>query len=118
MHLAIDLDDAVYASKAIDKQLIAKEFCRRQESNPRPTVYKFEEVNAGDFADRELAWHPLPLSRQSTTKRHQFPQISREHLFSESGALGRDRTRDLRITNALLYQLSYKGILGEERTIL
>ncbi len=34
----------------------------------------------------------------------------------ETGADGRNRTGDLRITNALLYQLSYVGAL--ERSIL
>jgi hypothetical protein len=30
-------------------------------------------------------------------------------VFVTSGAVGRNRTGDLRITNALLYQLSYNG---------
>jgi hypothetical protein len=31
-----------------------------------------------------------------------------------SGANSRDRTDDLRITNALLYQLSYVGVWGDK----
>jgi hypothetical protein len=32
-----------------------------------------------------------------------------EQRFFTTGAVGRNRTGDLRITNALLYQLSYNG---------
>ena len=32
-----------------------------------------------------------------------------ERRFFTTGAVGRNRTGDLRITNALLYQLSYNG---------
>jgi hypothetical protein len=31
------------------------------------------------------------------------------YLLESTGAAGRNRTGDLRITNALLYQLSYSG---------
>ena len=37
-----------------------------------------------------------------------FPVQARQVLLS--GAAGRSRTGDLRITNALLYQLSYSGV--------
>ena len=33
-------------------------------------------------------------------------------MFESTGAAGRNRTGDLRITNALLYQLSYSGNEG------
>ncbi len=33
------------------------------------------------------------------------------------GAVGRDRTGDLRVTNALLYRLSYNGVPGKDYSI-
>ena len=42
------------------------------------------------------------------------PNRIRYLLVFLSGANSRDRTDDLRITNALLYQLSYVGFLGDK----
>jgi hypothetical protein len=39
-------------------------------------------LNGFDVNNRELTWHPLHLSRLSTTKHDQVPQISREHLIT------------------------------------
>lgn len=39
----------------------------------------------------------------------EMKKAAREGCFLESGAGNRSRTYDLRITNALLYQLSYAG---------
>lgn len=38
--------------------------------------------------------------------------------MTPSGADGGDRTHDLRITNASLYQLSYVGVCARERSVL
>jgi hypothetical protein len=42
--------------------------------------------------------------------KRRFPEQIRALLSAKTGANSRDRTDDLRITNALLYQLSYVGV--------
>lgn len=42
-----------------------------------------------------------------------MPRESGHWVLNESGAGKRSRTPDLRITNALLYRLSYSGVVGE-----
>lgn len=41
--------------------------------------------------------------------------INIDELYFENGALNRNRTHDIHITNVALYQLSYKGIKIYER---
>ena len=47
----------------------------------------------------------VPTSLASVTQR-----LNGKAFSEESGAPGRNRTRDLRFTKPLLYQLSYKGM--------
>ncbi len=55
-------------------------------------------------------WHtqiwPTPRVARGKTRND---KANREQLALKSGAGDRSRTYDLRITNALLYQLSYTG---------
>ena len=41
-------------------------------------------LNGFDVNNRELTWHPLHLSRLSTTRHDQVPQNSRKHLVSRA----------------------------------
>ena len=48
----------------------------------------------------DVGWHIAPRPTKTPLD---------ERRFFTTGAVGRNRTGDLRITNALLYQLSYNG---------
>ena len=56
-------------------------------------------------------------SKSSTPKSNKNPVIS-EEITGFCGACGRTRTGDLRITNALLYQLSHASKLHNRMTIM
>ena len=53
------------------------------------------------------------ITRNSSLGRKSKKATRLGGLFTSSGAAGRSRTGDLRITNALLYQLSYSGDKAE-----
>ena len=53
-------------------------------------------------------WRGPRLRAQKQTKK----RMTRAKLLGEDGAGNKSRTRDLMITNQLLYQLSYTGKVG------
>ena len=47
-----------------------------------------------------------------------YARVSRMNFYNARGASGRNRTNDTRIFSPLLYQLSYRGMLGASLSTL
>ena len=92
----------------------------RRDSNPRPPAWKASALST-ELLSRRIAalsrncvgadgFEP-PKSKTADLQSAPFGHSGTHPIFKDLGASSRTRTNDRWITNLVLYQLSYRGIL-------